>query len=462
MEDGLPPRAEAAALPALDAEWQRIALLVGLAEAARGAGRQPEGIDAAFAEVQDAVELARAGGAWAGLLPLLSATERDALVTLDLDLLALALAPEARPALCPRLQALQPFAGVAAPALPLVQDLLMLESDAEIRALHVRLAADAPLVASGLLRLELRSGYRTLVPAPYLVRALFGRPADPGPPPGADLVATPFGSDALVVPGRTRRRISEFTAWVLHRETVFASWGGRRLGGPVALFCGGSGVGKSFSVACLTRDLSDLTGTPWALYRLNLGRIVSKYVGETEKNLNALLDSLAGRRAVLQVDEADGLLGKRGEVRDARDRYANLEVSHLLSRLEAHDGPVVLTTNLRANLDPAFLRRFQMVVEFPGPDPAERAELWRRLLPAEAPLAGDIDAGRLGAELPLAGGGIHNAAIAAAILAAAEAKPLSEAHIARAAWHELSKEARTVRPSEIGSLSRHLDPEDVL
>jgi SpoVK/Ycf46/Vps4 family AAA+-type ATPase len=184
---------------------------------------------------------------------------------------------------------------------------------------------------------------------------------------------------------------------------------------------------------------------------------MSKYVGETERNMNALLDAIDGRNAILQIDEADGLLGKRGEITDARDRYANLEVSHLLSRVERHAGPVVLTTNLRSNIDSAFLRRFQLVVEFPSPDHSARARLWSLLLPPGAPRAEGVDPGALAAAAQLSGGAIHNASHYASVLAAAEDAPIAPRHIARAVWSELSKENRQVRRSEIGFLSDHLE-----
>ena len=149
-------------------------------------------------------------------------------------------------------------------------------------------------------------------------------------------------------------------------------WHGQSVGGPVALFTGPSGTGKTFAAAVLAGALG------WPLYRVDLGRLVSKYVGETEENLNRLFDAAHGQPMVLQFDEADALFAKRGEVKEARDRYANMEVSHLLTRIEAHDGPCILTTNLRKQLDSAFTRRFQLVVEFPRLDAAARSELWRR------------------------------------------------------------------------------------
>jgi SpoVK/Ycf46/Vps4 family AAA+-type ATPase len=254
------------------------------------------------------------------------------------------------------------------------------------------------------------------------------------------------------------RALRDFAAWLRRRDQLIA-WGGRPTGGPLALFSGASGTGKSYAACVIAAEVAAETGQPWALYTLDLGRIMSKYVGETEENLNRLLDALDGRRAILQIDEADGLLGKRGEVTDARDRYANLEVSHMLSRFERHAGPVILTTNLRSNIDAAFLRRFQMVVDFPSPDATSRAALWLALLPPRAPRDTTLDIDELAGAARLSGGAIQNAAHYAAVLAAEAAQPIAPCHLARAVWAELGKENRQIRPSEIGALAAHLEEE---
>jgi SpoVK/Ycf46/Vps4 family AAA+-type ATPase len=159
---------------------------------------------------------------------------------------------------------------------------------------------------------------------------------------------------------------------------------------------------------------------------------------------------------VLQFDEADALFGKRGEVREARDRYANLEVSHLLARIEAHQGPCILTTNLRRNLDPAFARRFQVVVDFPRPDEAARARLWERSLPPRAPVADDLDLELLGGAVNLTGGAIRNAALHAAFLAAGRGRPIGRAEVALAVWRELGKDGRDLAATDLGPLAADL------
>ncbi len=163
---------------------------------------------------------------------------------------------------------------------------------------------------------------------------------------------------------------------------------------------------------------------------------------------------------ILLFDEADGLFGKRRDVTEARDRYANLEVSHLLSRIERHVGPCILTSNLRRNLDTAFARRFQLVVEFPRPDEEARKLLWERHLPPRAPYAGDFDSNLLASALDMTGGQIRNVAHHAAFLAAGEDRPIGIRHIRRAALAELGKDGREVLISSLGTLAPYAGAED--
>ena len=451
------PEQVAMARGLLDAEWARVGYMLTFAEARRTGDALPERFADSFAAAGQAVEASREAGAWRGLVHHVPDDVLAALTRLDLELMALALAPLARPALAPRFQSLQPQIGGAWPALPLVQEMLMLDGGAEVAMLFERLAPTAPLATSGLLRVEGTAPYQTVKPGPVLVRALLGRDMEIAPPPGATLSDRRGRWDSLILPDGAVRQLLDFAAWVRRAEMIHTEWGGGRVHGPLALFSGSSGTGKTFAASVIAQDLAETTGEPWALYTLDLGRIMSKYVGETEANLNALLDALDGRRAILQIDEADGLLGKRGEVSDARDRYANLEVSHLLSRFERHSGPVILTTNLRANVDTAFLRRFQLVVDFPAPDKAARARLWEVLLPPKAPRADDLDLPALAEAARLSGGSIQNTATYAAILAAEEGAPIGLRHVARAVWAELNKDGRQVRKTEIGFLAFHLE-----
>lgn len=440
-----------------DAEWSRIALLITMAEALRTGSTLGEEFSTAFNETAQAVSLAREAGVWSPLKTLVSEAVLEQFVQLDLDILAMALAPEARPSFAPRIQSLQPQIADSHPSLALLQELLMLDDGHEVASLYDRLEPSAPLSSSGLIRIAGKGAYQNVSATPTVARLLLGRATDLSPPPGAHLVIAQVCWDDLILPEASLAALRDFTAWIRNRSLVISEWLARPIGGPLALFCGPSGSGKSFAATVIAAHLSEITGENWSLYRLDLGRIMSKYVGETEQNLNALLDALDGRRAILQIDEADGLLGKRGEVTDARDRYANLEVSHMLSRFERHAGPVILTTNLRSNIDAAFLRRFQQIVDFPAPDAGAREKLWEKLLPANAPRAADFDTGVLASSVRLSGGAIHNAAFFASVLAREAGDAICGRHIARAVWAELNKDNRQVRRSELGALAEYLE-----
>lgn len=445
-------------LRVLDAEWARVAMMVAIAEADRGGPELAEGFADRFAEVGRAVADNRAAGVWAGLSGAVAAELLDQFVHLDLDLLALALAADARPALGARLHALQPNLTYPWPCLAVIEGLLMLDNGADIAALYDRISPTAPLVAGGLLRVAGEGPYQQVKATALAQSAVLGRVTDVTPPPGAVLETRRARWTDLVLPPQTIRALHDFVAWLQFRDQI-SDWGGRACSGPLALFTGASGTGKGLAAMVIASELSEATGEPWALYTLDLGRVMSKYVGETEENLNRLLDALDGRRAILQIDEADGLFGKRGEVTDARDRYANLEVSHMLSRFERHSGPVILTSNYRSNIDSAFLRRFQMVIEFPSPDAEARSALWTALIPPDAPRDSKLDMDELANAVRLSGGAIQNAAHYASILARNAGEPIARGHLARAVWAELGKENRQIRLSEIGSLAGHLEGE---
>jgi SpoVK/Ycf46/Vps4 family AAA+-type ATPase len=183
------------------------------------------------------------------------------------------------------------------------------------------------------------------------------------------------------------------------------------------------------------------------LYRIDLSSVVSKYIGETEKNLRRVFDAAEEGGAILLFDEADALFGKRSEVKDSHDRYANIEVSYLLQRMESYRGLAILTTNQKNALDPAFLRRLRFVVQFPFPDPEQRAEIWRRVFPAATPASG-LDAVLLG-RLNVAGGNIRSIALNAAFLAADASESVAMAHLLRAARSEYAKLEKPLGDSEI-------------
>jgi SpoVK/Ycf46/Vps4 family AAA+-type ATPase len=188
------------------------------------------------------------------------------------------------------------------------------------------------------------------------------------------------------------------------------------------------------------------------LYRIDLSQVVSKYIGETEKNLRRIFDAAEAGGVVLLFDEADALFGKRSEVKDSHDRYANIEVSYLLQRMETYRGLAILTTNQKSALDSAFLRRLRFVVQFPFPDAAGRAEIWRRVFPAETPTE-SLDPVRL-ARLTVAGGTIRNIALSAAFLAAEAKEPVRMSHLLRAARGEYVKLEKPLTDTEVAGWTR--------
>lgn len=433
----------------LAVEWARLDLLGWLLAESRQGRQAPAARIEELRGLQAAVEAARADGS-----PL-AALAGEPLALLEYDVLAAAVAPEAEPRLGWLFQSLQTGAAQPYPTPALLQELLALDAPLA-RQLYAALGEGAPLRRAGLVQVDDEDPYQPLRPGPGVTARLLGRPEAATAPLGSTRVGIRPGWDELVLPAERVAMLREILLWLRHRRTVFGDWQGREAGGPVALFTGPSGTGKTFAAAVLAADLG------WPLYRVDLGRLVSKYIGETEKNLNRLFDAAHGRPMVLQFDEADSLFSKRGEVKEARDRYANLEVSHLLARIEVHQGPCVLTTNLRRNLDPAFARRFQMVVDFPRPDAAARALLWERLLPAKAPRAAGLDPVFLGEALSLTGGGIRNAALHAAFLAAGRGGPIGLPEVTLAVWRELGKDGRDLTPADLGALAPHLPPGGIL
>jgi ATPase family associated with various cellular activities (AAA) len=250
----------------------------------------------------------------------------------------------------------------------------------------------------------------------------------------------------LVLPEAQRQLLREITVHVRRRTKVYETWGfaekGERGLGISALFAGSSGTGKTMAAEVLARELC------LDLYRIDLSSVVSKYIGETEKNLRRVFDAAEEGGAILLFDEADALFGKRSEVKDSHDRYANIEVSYLLQRMEAYRGLAILTTNMKSALDAAFLRRLRFIVQFPFPDAAQRAEIWRRIFPAGTPTE-KIDLQKL-SRLNVAGGNIRNVAMNAAFLAAEANEPVRMNHLLRAARSEYAKLEKPLTESEIG------------
>ncbi|HZS87707.1 MAG TPA: ATP-binding protein [Chloroflexota bacterium] len=252
--------------------------------------------------------------------------------------------------------------------------------------------------------------------------------------------------DDLVLPDAERRLLEDVAAQVQHRATVYETWGfgavSNRGLGISSLFAGASGTGKTMAAEVLANALH------LDLYRIDLSNVVSKYIGETEKNLRRVFDAAEDGGAILFFDEADALFGKRSEVKDSHDRYANVEINYLLQRMESYRGLAVLATNMKGALDPAFMRRIRFVVNFPFPDAIQRAEIWRRIYPSGTPTK-DLNIDKL-ARLNVTGGNIRNIALNAAFLAATAKEPVGMIHLLRAARAECAKIEKPLSEAEIG------------
>jgi AAA+ superfamily predicted ATPase len=246
----------------------------------------------------------------------------------------------------------------------------------------------------------------------------------------------------IVLPADTLAQLKEMAATVRQRYLVYEQWGfGQKLArgqGLAALFVGESGTGKTMSADIIAGELG------LDLYKIDLSTLVSKYIGETEKNLERVFTEAATSNAILFFDEADAIFGKRSEVRDSHDRYANLEVSYLLQRLEQYEGIVILASNLQTNIDDAFTRRLQFIIEFPFPRAAERELIWRANCPEALPRDDAVDFSLLAERFPIAGGNIRNVILAAAFLAAEAGQVVAMPHFLHAARREYQKIGRLI------------------
>ena len=244
----------------------------------------------------------------------------------------------------------------------------------------------------------------------------------------------------LVLADHQLEVLSSISSYLRHRDRVLTEWGYEttvsRAQGLKILFAGESGTGKTMAAQVLGAELG------LEMFRVDLAGTVSKYIGETEKNLERIFTAADGSNAILFFDEADALFGKRSEVSDAHDRYANIEVAYLLQRMEAYPGAVILATNFRRNLDDAFVRRLDFVIDFPFPEPGDRRRIWQRVLPAGAPVADDVDLDFLADRFKLSGGAIRNCSLAAAFSAADEDTEIEMRHLVRAVAQEYAKQGR--------------------
>ncbi len=265
-----------------------------------------------------------------------------------------------------------------------------------------------------------------------------------------------YAWDDIVLPPDTVAQLHEICSHMEHRHTVFQQWGFARklsLGlGLMSLFAGQSGTGKTMAADIIAGALG------LDLYKIDLSGVISKYIGETEKNLNRIFAEAETSNAILFFDEADALFGKRSEVKDAHDRYANIETAYLLQKMEEYDGVVILATNLKMNLDEAFLRRMHFVIEFPLPDETDRRRIWRATLPDELPVAPDVDLDFLARKFKITGGHIRNIVLSAAFLAAADGRTVTMNHLIQATRREFQKIGRMVTRSDFGEYYEQVEP----
>ncbi|MFP5287945.1 MAG: AAA family ATPase [Thermoanaerobaculia bacterium] len=258
--------------------------------------------------------------------------------------------------------------------------------------------------------------------------------------------------DDIVLPAARMEQLREICNMLRYRSRVYEDWG---FGGKLAmgkglnvLFSGPSGTGKTMAAEILASDLG------LDLYKIDLSSVVSKYIGETEKNLSRIFDEGRASNAILFFDEADAVFGKRTEVKDAHDRYANIEVSYLLQRMEEYEGMVILASNLKKNMDEAFVRRLHFTIEFPFPAETDRRRIWDGLWPADLPRSADLDLGFMASRFELPGGNIRNIALASAFLAAADGGAVTMSHLIRATQREYQKMGKVMLSGEFGEYER--------
>jgi SpoVK/Ycf46/Vps4 family AAA+-type ATPase len=266
-----------------------------------------------------------------------------------------------------------------------------------------------------------------------------------------------YGWQDIVLPGDQMALLREIVATVQGRPQVLEEWGvGRKLAssrGVTILFAGEPGTGKTMGAEIIAAELG------LDVYKIDLSTVVSKYIGETEKNLERIFSEAQNSNAILFFDEADAIFGKRSEVKDAHDRYANIEISYLLQRMEMYDGVTILATNLRANLDEAFTRRLHFAVDFPFPEEADRLRIWQTLFPPDVPRDPDLDFGLMARRFKLAGGNIRNIIVSAAYLAASDRGvgasegdgrgQVTMQHLLHGTRRELQKMGRLVREEQL-------------
>ncbi|MBD2420201.1 ATP-binding protein [Anabaena cylindrica FACHB-243] len=257
-----------------------------------------------------------------------------------------------------------------------------------------------------------------------------------------------YAWEDIVLPDNQKNLLREICNQVKHQHLVWEKWGfesklslGRGLN---VMFSGTSGTGKTMAAEIIAQELQ------LDLYKIDLSQVVSKYIGETEKNLNHIFTAATNANAILLFDEADALFGKRSEVKDAHDRYANLEISYLLQKMEEYEGITILTTNLRMNMDDAFVRRLRFIVEFPFPNEKQRYQIWQKIFPTSAPCSPEIDLNFLARNFELTGANIRNIALTAAFLSADDSNQIEMSHLIQAIRREYQKMGKILKDKELG------------
>ncbi|MBR4986444.1 MAG: ATP-binding protein [Proteobacteria bacterium] len=274
----------------------------------------------------------------------------------------------------------------------------------------------------------------------------------------AEITVSDVPISGVVLPPAAKAQVNEILQYAKNLHNVLDVWGFRQrspYGNALSvLFAGPPGTGKTLLACALANELGKV------LYRVDLSRIVDKYIGETEKNLGRIFDEAAKAQAIILFDEADSLFAKRTDVKTSNDRYANLEINYLLQKLESYNGITILTTNLSKSIDEAFRRRLRFIIDFPMPDVPARIELWKRMIPPNAPLSDDIHWTWLAHTFEMSGGYIRNAVLKAAITASATNTPISMAHLAKAAADEARSMGMLLRIDEAYDAYDYDDDED--
>jgi len=434
--------------PSLDftSEWKRIEILSRCLIASRDYKKPDSLLVKELAEIQQQVEFNRSQPGYWGCIT------NHSLTGLAQELLVCVYAPFFNPDVALLYQELQQEKNTN-PSIAFIHKLLALESEKFI-TMQYMCFPNGEMIQNHLIKTDGGGPLIKLVPEKAVLAQLAGIPGQLAVIPGAVHITLGASWDELVLPMPQKRMLREYMQWINYSDKVVNDWNAQPVGGPVALFTGVSGTGKTYTASVIANTLG------WSLYRVDLASLVSKYIGETEKNINAVFEAAEGQNIVLQFDEVDALMGKRGEVKDARDRYANMEVSHLLTRIEQHHGPCILTTNLSKQIDSAFTRRFHFVISFPRPEYKQRLDLWRLLVPAGAPISSEIDFDIISDSVSLSGGEIRNAAMHAAIIAASQKREIRMEDISTGIWRVVQKTDGKSRIKQLRQLAAYL-PEEI-